>query len=174
MVVAKDFELPSDEELNVQEINIGWAYIHAAAVFLGKKCEWYNNEFMLCRHELKDPRKCLKEGRDVTKCALEGFQDIKKHCRDVFEAHVDCVVNTSPTVTNDNLCRKTRELFDDCMLKKLNLERPPFGYFCQAKVHDSPRPKPLEEVHEYPDPIPDPSPPPFKPAKYGGRTGFSR
>ena len=56
---------------------------------------------MLCRYELKDPRKCLKEGKDVTKCALEGLQDIKKHCRNEFEAHVNCVIETSATGSND-------------------------------------------------------------------------
>lgn len=56
---------------------------------------------MLCRYELKDPRKCLKEGKDVTKCAIEGFQDIKKHCGSEFQAHVDCVINTSSTASND-------------------------------------------------------------------------
>ena len=96
---------------------------------------------MLCRYELKDPRKCLKEGKEVTKCAIEGFQDIKKHCGSEFQTHVDCVINTSSTATNDQRCSKTRQVFDDCMLKNLNLERPPFGYFCEAKVHDSPRPK---------------------------------
>lgn len=43
MVVTKNFQFPSDEELNTQEINISWPYIHAAAVFLGKRCEWFNN-----------------------------------------------------------------------------------------------------------------------------------
>lgn len=56
---------------------------------------------MLCRYELKDPRKCLKEGKEVTKCAIEGFQDIKKHCGSEFQAHVDCVINTSSTASND-------------------------------------------------------------------------
>ncbi|KAG6803187.1 NADH dehydrogenase [ubiquinone] 1 alpha subcomplex subunit 8 [Apis mellifera caucasica] len=173
MVVTKNFQLPSDEELNTQEINISWPYIHAAAVFLGKRCEWFNNEFMLCRYELKDPRKCLKEGKDVTKCALEGLQDIKKHCRNEFEAHVNCVIETSATGSNDQHCRKTRKIFDDCMKKNLNLERPSFGYFCEAKVHDSPRPKPSKEKTEYPDRVPEPVAPPYPPSKYQGRQGFN-
>ncbi|XP_017888759.1 NADH dehydrogenase [ubiquinone] 1 alpha subcomplex subunit 8 [Ceratina calcarata] len=173
MVVPKDFHLPSDEELTTQELNIGWPYIQAAAVFLGKRCEWFNNEFMLCRYELRDPRKCLKEGKDVTKCALEGLQDIKKHCRKEFEAHVDCVINHDPVVLDHAKCAKTKQMFDECMAKNLNLERPPFGYFCEAKVHNTSRPKPQKEKREYPDATPEPVAPPYPPSKHDGRKGFA-
>lgn len=70
-------------------------------------------------------------------------------------------------------CRKTRKIFDDCMKKNLNLERPSFGYFCEAKVHDSPRPKPPKEKTEYPDRVPEPVAPPYPPSKYQGRQGFN-
>ncbi|XP_012175016.1 NADH dehydrogenase [ubiquinone] 1 alpha subcomplex subunit 8 [Bombus terrestris] len=173
MTNSKNFKLPSDEELNTQELNISWPYIAAAAVFLAKRCEWFNNEFMLCRYELKDPRKCLKEGKEVTKCAIEGFQDIKKHCGSEFQAHVDCVINTSSTATDDEYCSKTRQVFDDCMVKNLKLERPPFGYFCEAKVHDSPRPKPPQEERGFPDAVPQLPTPPYPPPKYSGRGGFN-
>lgn len=43
MTNSKNFKLPSDEELNTQELNISWPYIAAAAVFLAKRCEWFNN-----------------------------------------------------------------------------------------------------------------------------------
>lgn len=43
MGVSKDFKFPSDEEITTQELDISWPYIQAAAVFLGKKCEWFNN-----------------------------------------------------------------------------------------------------------------------------------
>ena len=36
-------------------------------------------------------------------------------------------------------CRKTQGVFDKCMLENLNMDRPPFGYFCEARVHDSKR-----------------------------------
>ncbi|KAK1123383.1 hypothetical protein K0M31_008095 [Melipona bicolor] len=173
MTNSKIFALPSDEELNTEELSISWPYIAAAAVFLGKKCEWYHNEFMLCRYELKDPRKCLKEGKDVTKCAKEGFQEIKKHCGKEFEEHVNCVIDTSATGTDDRYCSKTRKMFDDCMLKNLNMERPPFGYFCEARVHDSPRPKPEPEPDRFTDRLPDPVAPPYPPPKYQGAAGFN-
>lgn len=53
-------------------------------------------------------------------------------------------------------CRKTQAALDDCVLKNMNIERPPFGYFCEAKVHDTsrPRPPPRNEPITYPDPTP--------------------
>lgn len=33
---------------------------------------------MLCKGELKDPRKCIKEGKAVTNCALSFFRKVKK------------------------------------------------------------------------------------------------
>lgn len=63
-------------------------------------------------------------------------------------------------------------MFDDCMLKNLNMERPPFGYFCEARVHDSPRPKPEPEPDRFTDRLPDPPAPPYAPPKYQGAAGF--
>lgn len=44
---------------------------------------------------------------------------------------------------NDNYflfsCRKTQGVYDQCMLDKLNLERPSFGYFTEARVHATKR-----------------------------------
>merc|ERR1712137_633148 len=80
MVVSKDVKLPSDEELTVQEVNVSTAGLRAASFHLGKACENENNEFMLCRTEEGDPRKCLAEGRAVTACSLSFFRQIKKSC----------------------------------------------------------------------------------------------
>ena len=46
---------------------------------------------MLCRDEEKDPRKCLKEGRDVTACALNFFNQIKTHCNESFTEYWTCL-----------------------------------------------------------------------------------
>ncbi|CAK9818044.1 NADH dehydrogenase [ubiquinone] 1 alpha subcomplex subunit 8 [Anthophora plagiata] len=173
MVLTRNFTFPSDEELDQQEINISYAYIKAASVFLGKKCEWFNNEFMLCRSELRDPRKCLNEGKNVTNCALEGLQQIKKNCRNEFQAHVDCMLSTS-YVLEEAMCSETQKVFDGCMKQKLNMERPSFGYFCETKVHDSPRPKPPQkEELVFPDPTPKQVPPPYPPPRYGWRGLFN-
>lgn len=50
------------------------AVLKAAAHHYGSQCDKANKEFMLCRWEEKDPRKCLKEGRKVNDCALNFFR----------------------------------------------------------------------------------------------------
>nr|CAD7441741.1 unnamed protein product [Timema bartmani] len=69
------------------------------------------------------------------------------------------------------MCRNTQSVFDACVLNNLNLERPPFDYYNQVRVHVSPRPKPPPPK---PDVFPDPTPKlpddyPREPAKYGSR-----
>lgn len=68
-------------------------------------------------------------------------------------------------------CRKTQAVYDQCVMDKLGMERPEYGYFCRVKVHNSSRPKPppREKVH-YPDAtqsLPEDYPKPD--AKYGSR-----
>ena len=76
MVFTKEYKFPSDEELKVEECPLGSPYIRAGAHHLGKYCEAQNNEFMLCRHETRDPIKCLPEGKVVTSCTNEFFRKV--------------------------------------------------------------------------------------------------
>lgn len=65
-------------------------------------------------------------------------------------------------------CRQTQAVFDQCMEDKMNITRPGFGYFCEIKVHESPRPAPKENKivwEDTPDPIPQKPYPPGP--KYG-------
>lgn len=39
-------------------------------------------------------------------------------------------------------CRKTQAVYDQCVVDKLGIERPEYGYFCRVKVHHSNRPPP--------------------------------
>ncbi|CAG9134232.1 unnamed protein product [Plutella xylostella] len=68
-------------------------------------------------------------------------------------------------------CRNTQAVYDKCMLDKLQLPRPDFGYFCEARVHDTKRPKPLPEPKAvYPDATPAlPEDYEKKPARFGSR-----
>ena len=43
MVLTKNIDLPSDEELNVQEVDLSFPVLQAAAFHLGKYCELKNN-----------------------------------------------------------------------------------------------------------------------------------
>ena len=170
MVVTENIVLPSDEELTVQEINLTFPTLQAAAFHLGKYCEWQNNEFMLCKREESDTRKCLQEGKDVTACALDFFQKIKKNCRAEFDQYSNCIDKSSGRSAFEP-CRKTQAVFDKCVLDKLNIERPAYGYFCEVKIHDTKRPKKEPVVPEYPKlpTFPTEEESPRLPPKYGNR-----
>ncbi|XP_043919502.1 NADH dehydrogenase [ubiquinone] 1 alpha subcomplex subunit 8 [Protopterus annectens] len=67
-------ELPTLQELTIQEVKVSSAVLKAAAHHYGAQCDKPNKEFMLCRWEEKDPRNCLKEGQKVSECALDFFR----------------------------------------------------------------------------------------------------
>lgn len=129
-----------------------------------------NQEFMLCRDELKDPRKCLKEGKEVTNCALQFFRLVKKSCHSEFTQHAHCLDKSSSDMHFKH-CRTTQGVYDKCMLDNLNMERPEFGHFARAQLHDSPRPKPEPTPKPVYDDLPNKLPEdyPKPPSKYSTR-----
>ncbi|XP_034951429.1 NADH dehydrogenase [ubiquinone] 1 alpha subcomplex subunit 8 [Chelonus insularis] len=168
MVVTNKTAIPTEEELTVQEINLSWPILHAASFYVGKYCEPYNNEFLLCQKEEKDATKCVNEGKAVTGCALEFFRKLKKHCRQEFDQYYNCLYKSSYDLSF-NHCRNTQEVLDKCVLEHMNVERPPFGYFCEVKVHETTRPKPVEKIPEYPTVPSLPPDAPKPPARFEGR-----
>jgi len=48
-------------------------------------------EFMLCFAEEKDPRKCLNEGKEVTRCGIEFYQKVREQCADEFTKYARCI-----------------------------------------------------------------------------------
>lgn len=125
---------------------------------------------MMCRDELKDPRKCLKEGKEVTNCALQFFRLVKKSCHQEFTQHAHCLDKSSSDM-HFRHCRTTQGVYDKCMFDNLNMERPEFGHFARAQVHDSPRPKPEPTPKPVYDDLPNKLPEDYpKPAaKYSTR-----
>ncbi|XP_040573837.1 NADH dehydrogenase [ubiquinone] 1 alpha subcomplex subunit 8 [Lepeophtheirus salmonis] len=150
MVLTKDTFLPSTEELTIQEVPLGTPYLRAGAFHLGKTCEAVNNEFMLCRQETNDPRACLQEGKNVTNCSHNFFQKVKDTCASEFTTYAMCLEKSSNNFSFDQ-CRKTQESFDSCMERNNKMIRPYFGYFSLTRVHDSNRPKPVEERPKWMD-----------------------
>lgn len=55
----------------VEEVGVSSAPLKSIAFFLGSFCKEYNDDFMLCKSENRDPEHCLKEGRRVTRCAQD-------------------------------------------------------------------------------------------------------
>ncbi|XP_072387051.1 NADH dehydrogenase [ubiquinone] 1 alpha subcomplex subunit 8 [Diabrotica undecimpunctata] len=173
MGITDDVHLPTEEELTVQEIPLSGPALKAGAFHVGKTCEWENNEFILCRDELKDPRKCINEGKAVTSCAMNFFRKIKATCADEFMQYVNCLDKSSPDQAFVP-CRKTQAVFDKCVKDNIGLDRPPYDYFNQVHVHKTERPRPPVEgktVYEDATPrLPDDVPKPE--AKYGSRYIF--
>jgi len=60
-----------DNVPKVDEVGATSAPLKSASFFIGGFCKDYNEDFMLCKNENNDPAHCLKEGRKVTRCAID-------------------------------------------------------------------------------------------------------
>lgn len=141
MVLTKDFTFPPDEELTGPELNVTASALATGAFHLGIYCEEPCKEFMLCRDELNDPRKCMKEGRQVTDCGIEFFKKVKKSCLTEFVDYQRCLIRGSEDY-DYGPCRNFQDVFNNCVKKHIGVERPRPFYFCEPRIHDSKRPKP--------------------------------
>lgn len=151
MVLTDDLNLPTDEEINHKEIPLTYNYLVSSAMWLGKYCDEQSKEFMLCRAEEMDPRRCLKYGHDVTDCGLEFFKKVKKTCKEELEWYTKCL-DYSGTSPNFRKCRREQALFDGCMYES-GFERAKFGHFQMLRVHDTDRPRPKPYVPLFPDAV---------------------
>ncbi|KAM3825753.1 NADH dehydrogenase [ubiquinone] 1 alpha subcomplex subunit 8 [Vipera latastei] len=164
-------EVPSPEELDVPELAVGSAVLKAGAHHYGSQCDQINKEFMLCRWEERDPRKCLKEGRAVSKCAVDFFKQIKLHCAEPFNQYWNCLDESN--MLQFRYCRKQQQLFDDCVLDKLGWVRPELGQLSKVTKVKTVRPLPENPSHSRMRPPPNPpTEGEYKPAKYDNRGYF--
>ncbi|KAK6970823.1 NADH dehydrogenase [ubiquinone] 1 alpha subcomplex subunit 8 [Biomphalaria glabrata] len=147
--------LPSYEELTVPELEISSAAFRTAAHHLGKYCDNTCKEFILCRTEENDPRKCLNEGKEVTRCAYEFLGKIKKSCYAEFTQYMDCIDHSGLSMEFKN-CRKTQAVFDACVKENLGQDRPELGYFTKVRLHKTERPKAVPDPHILPERLPEP------------------
>ena len=46
---------------------------------------------MLCRKEEEDPRKCIPEGKEVTRCGLKFLRKLKQTCAEEFTTYWNCI-----------------------------------------------------------------------------------
>lgn len=107
------------QDLESDELPITSAVLMGGAHHLGQYCDQDFKTFMGCRYGHKDPRKCLEEGKQVTKCALGFFKKLKTECNEVFTKHWTCLDYHNQEF---GYCRATQKKFDACVLEKLGLE----------------------------------------------------
>ncbi|KAJ1722983.1 ndufa8, NADH-ubiquinone oxidoreductase complex I 19kd subunit [Coemansia erecta] len=119
---------------HVDEIGSTSAPLKSASYFIGSVCKEYNEDFMLCKNESRDPAHCLQEGRKVTRCAISVLNKIEKECLDEFRAHWQCL-----DAKNQELgkCRGPEKTYNACLFKA-------FGW--NKIVPDAPKNKP--QIHE--------------------------
>lgn len=164
-------EVPTLQELNVDEIKVSSAVLKAAAHHYGSQCDKPNKEFMLCRWEEKDPRKCLEEGRKVNECALNFFRQIKGHCAESFTEYWTCLDYSA--LEELRYCRKQQQAFDSCIFDKLGWVRPELGDLSKVTKVSTERPLPENPYHSRPRPTPNPViEGKLEPAKHGSRLFF--
>ena len=110
----------SSQDLAAEEVDVTSAVLAGAAYHYGSFCKGENEAFMECRVQSKDPRKCLDEGKKVTKCALDFFRKVKDSCNEEFTVHWNCLDYNNQEYP---ACRKTQKVFDGCMADKLKIKR---------------------------------------------------
>ena len=142
--------IPNKDELTVPaEINMTEPYLRAGARHMWATCEAKCHEFMLCRKEEEDPRKCLKEGKDVTNCGVSFLQKVKKSCPESFTALGRCIEYQGGGRLQPTRCKAEQRVFDRCAWEKLGVERPRDGILSKHHIHQSNRPKPASKGRDY-------------------------
>ncbi|KAI8894709.1 hypothetical protein BC833DRAFT_623722 [Globomyces pollinis-pini] len=100
----------------VDEVGVTSAPMFSMSYFFGSYCKVFSEDFMLCKNESQDPKKCLKEGRKVTRCAIDLIEKLKANCDNEWEAHWDCLDRNNHRFEK---CRKKEAPFNKCVFDKL-------------------------------------------------------
>ncbi|KAF9000207.1 NADH dehydrogenase alpha subcomplex subunit 8 [Cyathus striatus] len=120
IVVAMDSAPPPDHIPQVPELGATSAPLKSAAFFIGAHCKEYNEDFMLCKNEKRDPAHCLKEGRRVTRCATDLINKMRENCLSQFDAHWQCLEKNNQEY---QYCRKFERPLNACMFEKIGLTK---------------------------------------------------
>lgn len=118
----------------VDEIGCTGAPLQSASFFIDHQCRPYNEDFMLCKAESRDPQHCLLEGRKVTRCASDAIQKIHKECLKEFKQHWGCLDMKNQEFGR---CRGEEKQLNQCLFRA-------FGF--KKMVPDAPKDKP--QIHE--------------------------
>ncbi|KAI9366060.1 hypothetical protein DFJ73DRAFT_806932 [Zopfochytrium polystomum] len=129
--------MPSDIP-DVPEVGLTSAPMESVAFHFADYCKPYNEDFMLCKNSTQDPKACLKEGRRVTRCAVDLINKLKANCDAEWAKHWQCLDMKNHEYWR---CRPQEREFNDCVFKKLGLTKTipetPEG---QIPVHLKPKP----------------------------------
>jgi len=122
----------------VKELGTTSAPLKSAAFFIGAQCKEYNDDFMLCKGESRDPEHCLKEGRRVTRCAASLIEKLRENCAQQFEKHWQCLELNNQEYYH---CRKQERSLNKCVFDKMGLTKTiPGSPPGQKQIHEVERP----------------------------------
>jgi NADH dehydrogenase (ubiquinone) 1 alpha subcomplex subunit 8 len=128
-------KLPS-EIPEVDEVGATSAPLLSASYFIGQKCKPYNDDFMMCKDENNGGTlECLKEGRRVTRCAIDVLKDINKYCFDEFKLHYECLEQENHRTGH---CRASESVFNQCVFNNMKLEKKIPGVETQIHLNQNP------------------------------------
>ncbi|KAJ2438066.1 ndufa8, NADH-ubiquinone oxidoreductase complex I 19kd subunit [Coemansia sp. RSA 2424] len=119
---------------HVDEVGSTGAPLKSASFFIGAQCKEYNEDFMLCKNENRNPEHCLLEGRKVTRCAIDALQKIQSKCQTEFRAHWQCLDRKNQDFGR---CRTHEKGLNECLFTA-------FGW--KKDVPGAPTNKP--QIHE--------------------------
>jgi NADH dehydrogenase (ubiquinone) 1 alpha subcomplex subunit 8 len=106
---------------DVPEVGATSAPLLLALYFIGAQCKPYNDDFMMCKEENNGGTlDCLKEGRRVTRCAVDVLQKLNKYCFNEFKLHYSCLEQENHRLGN---CRQAEQIFNKCVFTHLQLEK---------------------------------------------------
>lgn len=105
-----------DPKLQTPELGLSSGPLTSLSFYFAKYCKDYSEDFMLCKNETTDPRHCLKEGRRVTRCAIDLVNQVSKSCKPEWESHWNCL-----DMHNHHFweCREEERGFGACLKEKL-------------------------------------------------------
>ncbi|EPQ59033.1 NADH dehydrogenase alpha subcomplex subunit 8 [Gloeophyllum trabeum ATCC 11539] len=109
-----------DDIPKVNELGATSAPLKSASFFIGAHCKEFNEDFMLCKQESRDPAHCLKEGRRVTRCAADLINKLRENCFKEFEEHWNCLEYNNQEFYP---CRKPERALNKCVFEKMGLTK---------------------------------------------------
>eukprot|EP00270_Netrium_digitus_P004776 TRINITY_DN1610_c0_g1_i2.p2 TRINITY_DN1610_c0_g1~~TRINITY_DN1610_c0_g1_i2.p2 ORF type:complete len:108 (+),score=32.91 TRINITY_DN1610_c0_g1_i2:108-431(+) len=85
------------------------AVLMAASRHITARCGGVNKAFLECKRRDENPEVCLKEGQDVTRCALSLLNELHAQCPKAMDDYCKCMNYYSSEFP---FCRKQQATFE--------------------------------------------------------------